>query len=169
MTGKRPFDRRFGDPPSVAVVRKLVIVLIAVHVPLACWSGYRAIVQVQRLELSAPDRVMRGGSGVSVGIVSSGRATVDVTLEMIQGGRAETLGTRRVQTGGSPAYDPRFRRDSLAVVLTSEQLARFSPGAALLRATARGRSQWMRTPRPEVRELPVEIRREVATRNDARG
>src|SRR3712207_3931542 len=108
MTPKRSFDRRFGDPSSVAFVRKALIVLVAVHVPLACWSGYRAIVQVQRLELSAAERVLRDGSSVRADVVSSGRATVDVTLEMIQGAQVETLGTRRVPAGGSPAYDPRF-------------------------------------------------------------
>jgi hypothetical protein len=144
-------------------VRKAVIVLATVHVSLACWSGYRAIVQVRRLELSAPEGVLRGGASVRADVVSSGRATVDVTLEMVQGVRAETLGTRYVPTSGNPSYDPRFRRGSLSVVVTPEVLARFRPGAALLRATARGRSQWLRTPPPEVRELPVEIRHQPPT------
>jgi hypothetical protein len=144
-------------------VRKAVIVLATVHVSLACWAGYRAIAQVQRLELSAPERVLRGGASVRADVVSSGRATVDVTLEMVQGARAETLGTRYVPTSGNPAYDPRFRRGSLSVVVTPEVLARFRPGAAFLRATARGRSQWLRTPPPEVRELPVEIRHQPPT------
>lgn len=158
MSGTTRFVPRFDDPPSVVFVRKALIVLVAAHVPLACWSGYRAIVQVPRLELSAPGRVLHDGSTVRADVVSSGRATVDVTLEMIQGTRAETLGTRHVPSGRSPAYDPRFRRGSLTVVLTPELLARFRPGAALLRATARGRPQWMRTPPAEVCELPVEIR-----------
>jgi hypothetical protein len=97
---RRPFDSRFGEPPSIAVVRKLLLVFVAFHIPLACWSGYRAIVQARRLEVSSAERVVRGGSAVRVGVVSSGRASVDMTLEMIQ---------------------------------------------------------WMRTPPPEVRELPVEI------------
>ena len=101
------FDRRFADPPSVAIVRKLLIALIVVHVPLALWSGYRAIVQVQRLELSAPGTVLHNGSTIQVGVVSSGRATVDVWLEMIQGARAETLGVRRVPTGGITIAPPR--------------------------------------------------------------
>jgi len=164
---KRPFDRRFDDPPSIAFVRKALFVLVAVHVPLACWSGYRAVVQVPRLELGAAERVLHDGSTVRADVVSSGRATVDVTLEMTQGARAETLGTRRVPAGRSPAYDPRFRRGSLSVVLSPELLARFRPGAAVVRATARGRPQWMRTPPPEVRELPVEIRHQSPRPNDA--
>ena len=154
---KTSFDRRFPDPPSVAIVRKLFIALIVVHVPLALWSGYRAIVQVQKLELNAPSTVLHDGSTIHVGVVSSGRATVDVWLEMIQGMRAETLGVRRVPTGGNPAYDPRFKYGSMAVVVTPELLGRFEPGAALVRATAHGRSQWLRTPPPEVREVAIEI------------
>jgi hypothetical protein len=38
-----------------------------------------------------------------------------------------------------------------------EILVRFQPGLAHLRATARGRPQWLREPLPEVRELPVEL------------
>jgi hypothetical protein len=47
----KQFDRRYADPPSVVFVRKALIVFVAVHVPLALWSGYRAMAQVQRLEL----------------------------------------------------------------------------------------------------------------------
>jgi hypothetical protein len=85
---------------------------------------------------------------------------VDVWLEMIQGTRAETLGVRRVPTGGSPAYDPRFKYGSMTVAVTPELLGRFEPGAALVHATAHGRSQWLRTPPPEVREVGIEIRQQ---------
>jgi hypothetical protein len=71
--------------------------------------------------------------------------------------------TARRGFGRSPAYDPRFRRGSLSVVLTPELLGCFRPGAALLRATARGRPQSMRAPPPAVRELPVEIRPQPPT------
>jgi hypothetical protein len=118
----KPFNRRFADTPSIVFVRRALIVLVAAHVPLALWSGYRAIVQVQRLELRAPGRALRDGSRIRVDVVSSGRTTVDVRLEMIQGARVETLGVRRVQTSGNPAYDPRFRRASMAVVLTPPEV-----------------------------------------------
>ena len=48
----------------------------------------------------------------------------------------------------------------MAVVVTPELLGRFEPGAALVRATAHGRSQWLRTPPPEVREVAIEIRQQ---------
>jgi hypothetical protein len=150
----RAFERRFADPPSIAFVRKALILLVVVHIPLALWSGYRAIVQVQRLAL------YHDGSTAHVDVVSSGRGPVDVRLEMIQGARVETLGVHRVPSSGNPAYDPRFQRASMAVGLTPALLARFEPGTALLRATATGRPQWLRTPPPEVREVPVELPRD---------
>lgn len=151
------FQRQFGDPPSVALVRKVLIALVVIHIPLALWSGYRAIVQVQKLELSTPTRTLAAGSPIHVSVVSSGRASVDVVLEMIQGTHAETLGVRHVPAGRSPAYDPRFRRGAMSVLATPELLARFAPGAVVVRATAHGRSQWLRTPPPEVREVAVQI------------
>ena len=68
-------------------MRKALIVLVIVHIPLALWSGYRAIVQVQRLELNAT-RVLHPGSAIQVTVVSSGRVAVDVWLEMVQGTQA---------------------------------------------------------------------------------
>ena len=80
-----------------------------------------------------------------------------VRLELIQGLHSEVLGSVRVWKSGDGFYDPRPRKGSLAVALTSEQLGRFRSGPALVRATARGRSQWLRVPPPEVREFVVEL------------
>jgi hypothetical protein len=156
----KTFERRFADPPSIVFVRRVLIVFVAVHIPLALWSGYRAIIQVQRLELQSPGRTLGDGSTVRVDVVSSGRTPVDVSLEMIQGAHSETLGVHYVANGRNPAYDPRFRRGQLVVALTPERIARFQPGPALLRATARGRPQWLRTPPPQVREVPVELQQQ---------
>ena len=57
--------------------------------------------------------------------MTSGRTSVDVSLELVQ-----------------------------AVVLDREVLARFKPGPVVVRTTARGRSQWLRTPPSTVRERP---------------
>ena len=90
-------------------------------------------------------------------LLIAGRASVDVVVEVIQGTRAETLGVQHVPAGPSPASDPRFRRGAMSIVVTPELLTRFAPGAAVIRATAHGRPQWMRTPPPEVREVAVQI------------
>ena len=163
MTRARPAPRLFDgrlsrDPRPVALVKRVIAVWLAAWFVLASISGYRAIVQVRALELRVGDGgALRAGSVVRAAVVSSARATVDVTVELLQGARAETLGVRRVPANDDPALDPRSRRDSLRVVLTAELLGRFRPGPAVVRATGRGRSQWLRVPPPEVREVRVEI------------
>jgi hypothetical protein len=76
----------------------------------------------------------------------------------VQGSHAETLAVQFVRGNEWGSIDPRARRASQAVVLAPEVLSRFRAGAAVLRATATGRPQWMRLPPPTVRESAVEIR-----------
>jgi hypothetical protein len=141
------------------VLRRLVLPLLALHVALALWSGYRAIVQVFRLELQVAQPLLRAGSAVSYAVVSSGRVPVTVRLELVQGTRAEMLATTRVRDGAIAGYDPRLQRARQSVVLTEPVLSRFEAGPALLRVTAVGSSQWLRTPPPTVREVAVRIGR----------
>ena len=143
----------------MAVLRRVVIVLFSVHVVLGLWSGYRAIVQVFRLDLRVPQPVLRAGSSVGYDVVSSGRVPVRVRLELIQGTIAETLAVMRVRDGTIAGYDPRIQKGAQTVRLSDGQLARFSAGPAVVRATAIGSSQWLRTPPPTVREAPVLIGR----------
>jgi hypothetical protein len=74
-------------------------------------------------------------------------------LELVQGAVAETLGC----PNENASYDPRPKRASASVVLTPASLAPFKPGLALVRATANGGMQWLRTPPPTIREQRVEI------------
>lgn len=152
-------DRRLTeDAPSVRIVKRVTFVALAIHVALASYSGYRAIVQVRGLEVRASDPVLRSGSRVEAEVVSSGRTEVGVQLEVIQGARAETLGVQWVQRSREAAYDPRTRRGRLAVVLTPAHLAGFVTGPAVLRATGMGSPQWLRTPPPTIREMRVAVR-----------
>jgi hypothetical protein len=123
-------------------------------------SGYRAYYQVRSLELKLREATLGEGSVVEVAAEGSGRTTVDVRLELIQGGHSETLSTLRIRGSEWVALDPRPCPGSLRVVLTREQLARFRDGAATVRATATGRPQWLRLPPPTVREAAVNLRRE---------
>lgn len=91
---------------------------------------------------------------------SSGRTTIDVRVELIQAGHSETLAVQQVRGNDWASFDPRPRRASQSVVLTPDQLARFLPAPAAVRATATGRRQWLRLPPPTVREAAVEIQRE---------
>jgi hypothetical protein len=145
------------SPRSLRVLFWIVLPFAIVHVILATISGYRAIVQVYHVELTADAPLLRAGSTVAVAAATSGRATVDAELELIQSVHAETLAVLIVPTHTNPSYDPPTIHAARRVTITSEQLARFRPGPALLRVTANGRSQWLRVPPPVIREQAVEI------------
>ena len=152
------FFRSFEEESrSSRILRRAVLLFIAVHIPLAIVSGYRAIVQVKSLELTATERTLRDGTTVRADVVSSARVHVTLRIEMIQGARVDTLDTTLVPKNRDAAYDPRSRRASLSVVLTPATLSRFQPGPVILRAIARGRPQWLREPPPTVREIAAEL------------
>jgi hypothetical protein len=161
----RKADTMFESLPTreaqpVALMKRAVLVLLALCFVTALASGYRAYYQVLGLELRLAEPIVRGGSVVQVGVVGSGRTHIDVRVELIQGGHSETLAVHRMPGNEWASFDPRPRRASPTVVVTPEQLALFTDGAAKVRVTATGRPQWMRLPPPTVREVEVEIRRE---------
>jgi hypothetical protein len=131
--------------------------LLIVLAPLAAASGYRAWVQVWSLDLAVHDSTIRPGSAITVSALTSGRVEVDLRLELWQNGRTELLAADPVRTRRNPAMDPRPRRGVLIVVVTDAMVRRWRPGPATLRATARGRPQFLREPPPEVREVPVSV------------
>lgn len=141
----------------MAVLKKATVVFVIAWFVLALISGHRALFQVQRLGLTVTDPALRNGATIRVDARSSGRVTVDVLLEIIQQERSETLAMRRIPTSRDPALDPRWKRASLSFVVTPAVLSRFQPGPAVVRATGLGRSQWLRTPPPTVREAAVSI------------
>lgn len=160
--GARPTRRRHpgGVPPepaSFVAVRRLVAVVVAVHVVIGALSAWRALVQVRGLDLRLATPVVGDGSAIDVAVVSSGRVPVSVRLEMLQGAHAETLGVRRVPASAWSFYDPRPRRAAMSVVPSSAVLARFAPGPGRVRAVARGTRQFLREPPPAVREVAVRI------------
>lgn len=144
----------------VALMKRLLPIPLGLFVITAAVSGYRAYYQVRSLELRLAGGVLREGSVVEVAVSGSGRTTVDVRVELVQGARAETLATKQVRGNDWPVFDPRPTRGAQRVALTPDILSRFENGAATLRATATGRPQWTRLPPPTVRETAVEIRRE---------
>jgi hypothetical protein len=148
------------DARPVALLKKAALVLLVVCLFVALASGYRAYFQVYGLELHLAEPTLRGGSVVRTDVVASGRTTVGVRVELIQGARSETLAVHLVRGNDWASFDPRPRRASHASTLTPEILSRFHDGPATLRATATGRPQWTRLPPPTVREADVEIRRE---------
>lgn len=145
------------EPRPLAWLRKATIFFVGAFLILGAVSAYRAWVQVQQLELRTSDTTLRNGSTVETEVVSSGRVTVDVRLELIQGAHAETLGILNLRGNELGFLDPRSKQASQKVTVSNNVLTRFHTGEAQLRATAIGRHQWMRLPPPVVRELRVEI------------
>ena len=144
------------DGPWLPRLRKLILAALCVHVTLALVSGYRAWVQVFDLALVAPAR-LAPGTTVRADALISARTHVRVWLELRQGDRVDTLGAHTIPGNRDGGYDPRPRRGSLRVLLGPHALDGFAPGPARLRATALGRSQWLRTPPPTIREVDVEL------------
>lgn len=148
------------DARPAALMKWAALVLVALCVVAALASGYRAYYQVYGLEIQLSEPALRAGSVIQVAVTGSGRTTIDVRVELVQGARSETLAVRGVRGNDWPSFDPRPRRASQRVAVTPEVLARFMPGPAIVRATATGRPQWLRLPPPTVREAAAEITRE---------
>jgi hypothetical protein len=139
------------------VVLRLIIIGALLHVAIGGWSAYRAWVQVRLLELKVVTTTLRPGALSYVHVVTSGRTFVDVRLELVQGSHAATLSDLRVAPSHDGFYDPRTRQGMMMPAFTTEFLAQFQPGPAILRATAIGGPQWTRTPPPTIQEIPVVI------------
>jgi len=146
------------DAKPIMWLKRVFAFVIAALLAIGMVSSYRAYVQVRDLELSAP-AVLSAGSIVTSSVVSSGRTTVDVEVDLIQGAHSERLLMLQVRGNELGFFDPRTRHGSEGAMLTMDILSRFQPGGARLRATATGRHQWFRLPPPTVREFEVEIRK----------
>jgi hypothetical protein len=139
--------------------RRFGIALACTFAFFAGISGYRAIVQIYRVEVHGPD-TLRVGSVLYLDITTSGRVTSSGTLEMVQGTRRDTLGWFRIPdnhvgTFISQSLNPLPVRDSFPILVSAAILADFDAGPAVLRATGTGAKQWMRLPPPTIRERPV--------------
>jgi hypothetical protein len=140
-------------------LRRGIVVLLAVCFVTATCSGYRAYHQVRSLELHVSSSTLGADAVVETTVVTSGRTDVDVSVELVQGQRAVTLGTRHVPGNDWASIDPSSPRATHRVVVTRETLARFASGSAVVRATATGRPLWLRLPPPTVREVVAELDR----------
>ena len=145
------------DARPIVWLRRVFAFVIAVFLAIGMVSAYRAYIQVRALELNAPS-ALSDGSIVQTSLVSSGRTTVDVEVDLVQGTYSERLIELQVRGNELGFFDPRTRRGSENATLTAQTLSHFQPGRARLRAVATGRHQWFRLPPPTVRELDVEIR-----------
>ena len=139
------------------VVRRALFTLFGIHMVFATFSGYRAIVQVKSLDVTAP-AAMGVGSTMRVHVVSWNRTHVTMRLTLEQGTTVDTLAIKVIPSSGIAAWNPIPQHGTIAVTLDAHTLSRFHSGDAVLRATAIGRPQWMRTPPPTVQAQRVQLR-----------
>jgi hypothetical protein len=144
----------------ILLLKRGALFFLALCFVTALASGYRAYYQVRSLELTLDEPTLHEGSLIRVAVSGSGRTSIGVRVELIQGARSETVSVQSMRGSEWASFDPRPRNASQSVSVTREHLAGFSNGPAKVRATATGRPQWMRLPPPTVREAEVEIRRE---------
>jgi hypothetical protein len=157
-TGKPTFfERATQGSRLMRVVWRVVIIGALVNLAFGIWSAYSAWVQVRKLDLTVASPNLRPGMPAVVHVVSSGRTFVTVRLELVQGSHAETLAELRVAPNHVSVYDPRSRPATMTPTFTTEFLAHFQPGPAILMAIGTGGPQWTRTPPPVVREIPVVV------------
>ena len=142
---------------SLRVLKWVLLPFVIAHVVLATISGYRAIVQVYRVDVTPSSLTIAPSTTVDMAVTTSGRAPIDAELMLVQSTHAETLAVLRIKDHSNPSYDPRPIHGFTRVALTSGKLAHFEPGPALLRAVANGRSQWLRVPPPVITERSVSI------------
>jgi len=122
-------------------------------------ASHRAYFQLRRLEVRIESADLHAGSEVQAEAVSSGRVPVTLSLQIIQGRQVCVLDSRIVPASRDAFFDPRTVQGGLSVRVTPEMLASFTEGPAVVRATLRGRPQWMREPPPLVREIGVRLNR----------
>jgi len=147
------------DARPILWLKRAFVAIIVALLAIGMVSAHRAYFQVRDLELNAPHK-LTDGSVVETSVVSSGRTTVDVVVELIQGTHTEKLLKLRLKGNELGFFDPRKRYGTDSVTLTPEMLSKFQPGAARLRSVAIGRHQWFRLPPPTVREFDVVIQKQ---------
>lgn len=152
-----PRRRPFQQPLEFRILFWIFAPLLTVHTILAVISGYRAIVQVRSVALTAPTRALAAGDSLHARVDSWARTPVTLQLILVQARHAETLATKIVRDHRDAFYNPTILRDSVAVAVTPAQLQGFHPGPAVLRAYAIGRAQWMRVPPPKVQDAHITI------------
>ena len=158
----RPASRpRFAmphdEPRAMLWIRRVLTAIACLYLMVFCWSIYRRLWQVQRIELRASSSVLAPGATVSYDVVTSGEVQNRILLELVQGAQTATLLERRTRVSTISALDLRLFRYTPTVLITPELLSRFAPGPATLRLTGFGSQKLLRTPAARVRELPVTI------------
>ena len=155
LTRPSPFE----ESRASRLGKRAVLWFILLQLPIGALSSYRAWVQIKSLSLSTTSPVLSPGVIIRSDLVSWARTESDARIEIVQGGDTTMLGEVYLPRNREPVFDPRPQHGSVVVTLTREMLAPLENGPAILRASALGRPQWLRTPPPTIREQPVTIAR----------
>ena len=155
LTRPSPFE----ESRASRLGKRAVLWFILLQLPIGALSSYRAWVQIKSLSLSTTSPVLSPGVIIRSDLVSWARTESDARIEIVQGGDTMMLGEVYLPRNREPVFDPRPQHGSVVVTLTREMLAPLENGPAILRASALGRPQWLRTPPPTIREQPVTIAR----------
>jgi hypothetical protein len=139
------------------VLWPVVIIALVTYVLPGLFSSYRAWVQVRSLELDVGGADIRAGDTIRVRAVSWARTRVRFDLQLVQGAKSAILASRIIPDNYNASIDPRWRRDSIVVVVTEPLLSEYEPGGAIFRATAIGGPQWLRTPPPLIQQRKVSL------------
>jgi len=153
------FDGRISRIPVWEKwLTRITITVVAGYLGIALISGFRALVQVYSVSITAP-RTIESGTPITTTVKSSGRVPVRLTLELTQQAIVDTLGAQTVASNRNSIFDPRPTTATLRVLATPDVLNQFKSGPAQLRSIARGRSQFLRVPPPRISVLGVEVRK----------
>ena len=153
------FDTRtIPETRWLVILKRAGLVVVMVYLAIGMIAFYRAVTQIQSLEIQS-DGIVRSGSAVTATVVSYARTPIDVRIELVQDAHSEIVAVQRVQKNNWALLDPRTREATQTAVLTDDLIKRFAGGKAIVRATAIGRLQFGRLPPPMVRELTVNIQR----------
>lgn len=151
----RTFVLPHTEPRVLGWLRRVIVVAVCLQVALFCWSIYRRLWQVQRIEVTATSTTLTPAAAVGYDVVTSGEVQNLIRLEIVQGARRHVLLEQRANRNRVSAYDPRLFRYTPWITVGPEVVSRFEPGPATLRLTVFGGQKLLHTPAPRVRELQV--------------
>ena len=92
---------------GLVFLKRAFLAVIVFHLLIGLVSSYRAWFQIHSVNLKASENVIHEGSIMQTSVVSYGRTSVDVTMELIQGGSVVALDQQRVRPNEFGFYDPR--------------------------------------------------------------
>src|SRR6185503_10082615 len=115
------------DTRSIAIVKRVCLIVLSVYFVIGMIALYRALVQVHRVDLNSAE-TLHYDSSISATVLSYGRTPVDLRLELVQPAHTEALAVKQLAKNDWALLDPRIREYTETVVLTGDVLDRFAGG-----------------------------------------